>query len=146
MLSRKSKYAINALLYIARHKDEDRPVLAAEIAEGENIPHKFLEAILLDLKNAGLLRSKRGRNGGYFLKEAPENISLAKVMRLFDGPIALLPCVSLNYYERCEECKDENTCGIRAVFLLIRDHTLKTLEENSMAAILKREQELTQER
>lgn len=146
MLSRKSKYAINALLYIARHKDEGRPVLAAEIAEGENIPHKFLEAILLDLKNAGLLRSKRGRNGGYFLKESPENISLAKVMRLFDGPIALLPCVSLNYYERCEECKDENTCGIRAVFLLIRDHTLKTLEENSMAAILKREQELTQER
>lgn len=146
MLSRKSKYAINALLYIARYKDEGRPVLAAEIAEGENIPHKFLEAILLDLKNAGLLRSKRGRNGGYFLKEAPENISLAKVMRLFDGPIALLPCVSLNYYERCEECKDENTCGIRAVFLLIRDHTLKTLEENSMAAILKREQELTQER
>ncbi|TXB67683.1 Rrf2 family transcriptional regulator [Phaeodactylibacter luteus] len=142
MLSKKSKYAINALLYISRRKDEERPILASEIAEGENIPHKFLEAILLDLKNAGFLRSKRGRKGGYFLKAAPEEISLAKVMRLFDGPIALLPCVSLNYYERCDECKDEKTCGIRAVFLMIRDQTLQTLEDNSMAAILEREEAL----
>ncbi len=142
MLSKKSKYAINALLYISRRKGEERPILASEIAEGENIPHKFLEAILLDLKNAGFLRSKRGRKGGYFLKAAPEEISLAKVMRLFDGPIALLPCVSLNYYERCDECKDEKTCGIRAVFLMIRDQTLQTLEDNSMAAILEREEAL----
>ncbi len=142
MLSKKSKYAINALLYISRNKDEGRPILAAEIAEHENIPHKFLEAILLDLKNAGFLRSKRGRKGGYFLNKSPEEISLSTVMRLFDGPIALLPCVSLNYYERCEECKDEKTCGIRAVFLMIRDQTLRTLEENSMAAILRREEEL----
>lgn len=145
MLSKKSKYAINALLYISRHKDEGRPILAAEIAENERIPHKFLEAILLDLKNAGYLRSKRGRKGGYFLNRKLEEISLARVMRLFDGPIALLPCVSLNYYERCEECKDEKTCGIRAVFLLIRDQTLDTLEENSMAAILEREEQLKKE-
>jgi len=145
MLSKKSKYAINALLYISRHKDEERPILAAEIAENERIPHKFLEAILLDLKNAGYLRSKRGRRGGYFLNRKPEEVSLARVMRLFDGPIALLPCVSLNYYERCEECKDEKTCGIRAVFLLIRDQTLETLEENSMAAILEREEQLKKE-
>lgn len=146
MLSKKSKYAINALLYISRHRNEGRPVLAAEIAEGENIPHKFLEAILLDLKNAGFLRSKRGRKGGYFLKAAPEEISLARVMRLFDGPIAMLPCVSLNYYERCEECKDEKTCGIRAVFLTIRDQTLQTLEENSMAAIMEREEALQKQK
>jgi len=133
------------LLYISRHKDEERPILAAEIAENERIPHKFLEAILLDLKNAGYLRSKRGRRGGYFLNRKPEEVSLARVMRLFDGPIALLPCVSLNYYERCEECKDEKTCGIRAVFLLIRDQTLETLEENSMAAILEREEQLKKE-
>jgi Rrf2 family protein len=145
MLSKKSKYAINALLYISRHKDEERPILAAEIAENERIPHKFLEAILLDLKNAGYLRSKRGRRGGYFLNRKPQEVSLARVMRLFDGPIALLPCVSLNYYERCEECKDEKTCGIRAVFLLIRDQTLETLEENSMAAILEREEQLKKE-
>lgn len=144
MLSKKSKYAINALLYVARHRNEERPVLASEIAENENIPHKFLEAILLDLKNAGFLRSKRGRNGGYFLKVQPEEIGLIKVMRLFDGPIALLPCVSLNYYEKCEECVDESTCGIRSVFLMIRDHTLDTLNSNSIGAILKREEKLRQ--
>jgi Rrf2 family protein len=144
MLSKKSKYAINALLYIARHRNEDRPVLAAEVAENENIPHKFLEAILLDLKNAGFLRSKRGRNGGYFMKVQPEEISLIKVMRLFDGPISLLPCVSLNYYEKCDECVDESVCGIRSVFLTIRDQTLDTLKRNNLGAILEREQMLRQ--
>lgn len=139
MLSKKSKYAINALLYIARHAGEERPILASEIAKSESIPHKFLEAILLDLKNAGILRSKRGRHGGYFLKMSPEEINLITVMRLFDGPIALLPCVSLNYYETCEECPNEKTCGIHAVFVMIRDQTLNTLRENSLAAILERE-------
>lgn len=139
MLSKKSKYAINALLYVARHRNEDRPVLASEIAEQENIPHKFLEAILRDLKNAGFLRSRRGRNGGYFLNMPPEEIGLIKVMRLFDGPIALLPCVSLNYYQGCEECRDEENCGIRAVFLQIRDQTLQTLRDNNLAKILEKE-------
>ncbi|MCB0554390.1 MAG: Rrf2 family transcriptional regulator [Phaeodactylibacter sp.] len=142
MLSKKSKYAINALLYISRHTDEERPILASEISKHERIPHKFLESILLDLKNAGILRSKRGRHGGYFLKMQPKEINLATVMRLFDGPIALLPCVSLNYYETCEECQNEKTCGIRAVFLLIRDHTLDTLRENNLAVILEREQNM----
>ena len=142
MLSKKSKYAINALLYIARHKDEDRPVLASEISEHESIPHKFLEAILLDLKNAGILRSKRGRHGGYFLQAQPEDINLITIMRLFDGPIALLPCVSLNYYGPCDECQDEATCGIRAVFVMIRDHTLDILRENNLALILEREQKM----
>jgi Rrf2 family protein len=142
MLSKKSKYAINALLYIARHAEEGRPVLASEIAQHEKIPHKFLEAILLDLKNAGMLRSKRGRNGGYFLKMQPEEINLITVMRLFDGPIALLPCVSLNYYDRCDECQDEKTCGIRTVFLSIRDFTLDTLRNNTLAIILEKEKNL----
>jgi Rrf2 family protein len=142
MLSKKSKYAINALLYIVRHTGEERPILAAEIAQAEHIPHKFLEAILLDLKNAGILRSKRGRHGGYFLKMQPEEINLITVMRLFDGPIALLPCVSLNYYERCDECQDETTCGIRTVFLAIRDFTLDTLRKNTLAVILEKERRL----
>jgi Rrf2 family protein len=142
MLSKKSKYAINALLYITRHTGEGRPILAAEIAQAENIPHKFLEAILLDMKNAGILRSKRGRHGGYFLKMQPEEINLITVMRLFDGPIALLPCVSLNYYERCDECQDETTCGIRTVFLSIRDFTLDTLRMNTLAVILEKERRL----
>ena len=142
MLSKKSKYAINALLYIARHKDEGRPVLASEISKHESIPHKFLEAILLDLKNAGILRSKRGRHGGYFLLANPKDINLITIMRLFDGPIALLPCVSLNYYGPCDECQDEATCGIRAVFIMIRDHTLDTLRANNLAMILGREKEM----
>ncbi len=142
MLSKKSKYAINALLYIARHKDEGRPVLASEISENENIPHKFLEAILLDLKNAGILRSRRGRHGGYFMQAPPEEVSLITIMRLFDGPIALLPCVSLNYYGPCDECQDEASCGIRAVFIEIRDNTLETLRDNNLAAILEKEKEM----
>lgn len=142
MLSKKSKYAINALLYIARKEGTGHPVMTSEIAENENIPFKFLEAILRDLKNVGILRSQRGRGGGYFLNQPAEDISLAKVMRLFDGPIALLPCVSLNYYRGCEECKDEANCAIRTVFLEIRINTLKTLNDNTLAAILKREAHL----
>ena len=117
-------------------------MLASEISEHESIPHKFLEAILLDLKNAGILRSKRGRHGGYFLQAKPEDIKLVTIMRLFDGPIALLPCVSLNYYGPCDECQDEATCGIRAVFVMIRDHTLDILRENNLALILEREQKM----
>ena len=117
-------------------------MLASEISEHESIPHKFLEAILLDLKNAGILRSKRGRHGGYFLQAKPEDIKLVTIMRLFDGPIALLPCVSLNYYGPCDECQDEATCGIRAVFVMIRDHTLDTLRSNDLAIILEREKEM----
>lgn len=144
MLSKKAKYAINALLYIARHRQENRPVLASEIAEQENIPHKFLEAILLDLKNASMLKSRRGRNGGYFLNKEPEQINLAAVMRLFDGPIALLPCVSENYYDRCEECQNEQTCGIRRVFSEIRAATLAILQNNTLESILNKEQLLKQ--
>ena len=117
-------------------------MLASEISEHESIPHKFLEAILLDLKNAGILRSKRGRHGGYFLQAKPEDIKLVTIMRLFDGPIALLPCVSLNYYGPCDECQDEATCGIRAVFVMIRDHTLDTLRSNNLAIILEREKKM----
>ena len=142
MLSKKSKYAIKALLYLARDRDEGRPVLAAEIAGEENIPHKFLEAILLGLKNDGILRSKRGRSGGYFLLEDPATINLARIMRLFDGPVALLPCVSENYYQRCEECRDEAVCGIRSVFLEIRSKTLEVLLNNTVEKILNTEEEL----
>ena len=116
MLSKKAKYAINALVCLARNP-EGIPVRIRDIAESENIPQKFLEAILLDLRNAGILGSRKGKGGGYFLLKNPEEVNLATVVRIFDGAIALVPCVTYVYYQRCDECKDEETCGIRDAFL-----------------------------
>ncbi len=141
MLSRKTKYAINALLYLAK-RSEDGPILISEIAQSENIPQKFLESILLDLRKAGFLASKKGRGGGYYFHRSPEEINMAEVMRLFDGPIALLPCVSYKYYERCEECKEEETCGIRDVFLQLRNETVQLLKKATLKEIMEREDKL----
>lgn len=138
MLSKKTKYAINALVYLAKCKT-DQPTLISEIAQHENIPQKFLEAILLDLKRSGILASKKGKGGGYYLLKSPSEINLATVMRQFDGPIALLPCVSYTYYERCEECKDEQHCGIRDVFLEVRNETVELLKKATLEEIIRRE-------
>lgn len=134
MLSKKTQYAFKALMYIAR-EENDTPILIAEIARKENIPLKFLENILLELKKAGILDSKKGKGGGYLFKESPKKIHLARVMRLLDGPIALLPCVSLNFYERCENC-DEKNCGLRDTLILVRDATLKILEKKTVADLV----------
>lgn len=138
MISKKTKYALNALVHLA-HKYEQGPVLISTISEKENIPQKFLESILLDLKNAGILASKKGKGGGYYLLRDPKEVNIADVMRLFDGPIALLPCVTYKYYQKCDECKDEETCGIRDVFMAVRNETVRILKENTLASILKRE-------
>src|SRR5581483_10491505 len=114
MLSNKTKYAIKALVALAR---KDKPMIISEIAEKEMIPKKFLEAILLELKKQGILGSKIGIGGGYYLMKKPKEIFLTQVLRAVGGPIALFPCVSLNFYERCEDCKDEATCSLRAVLL-----------------------------
>ena len=145
MLSKKTKYAINALVYLARVKDEEGPVQISKIAESENIPRKFLEAILLDLKHAGILNSRKGKTGGYYLQKSAEDINMAEVMRLFDGPIALLPCVAHLYYERCEECVDEATCGIRDVFSDVRNETVNILKKATLAEIVKRSESLKKE-
>ncbi|MGI8950541.1 MAG: RrF2 family transcriptional regulator [Chitinophagaceae bacterium] len=142
MLSKKTKYAINALVYLAREGKEGAPIQISKIAESEHIPRKFLEAILLDLRNAGILSSKKGKTGGYYLHLHPEQINIADVMRLFDGPIALLPCVAYKYYERCEECKDEATCGIRSVFSDVRNETVHMLKQATLAEIMKRSEGL----
>ncbi len=141
MLSKKTKYAMHALLHLARHKDEG-PILISEISKQENIPRKFLESILLDLKKAGILASKKGRGGGYYLLKQPEDVHIAAVMRLFDGPIALLPCVTYMYYERCDECKNEEECGIRDVILELRNKTVKYLKGATLSEILSREARL----
>lgn len=124
MVSKKCKYAIKAILYIARNEAEDHSIFASEIAKNENIPQKFLESILRELCNQRILVSKRGRYGGYRLLKQPSEISFTEVMRIMDGPVALMPCVSLNYYTPCDECKQEENCVIRAVFLQVRDATL----------------------
>jgi Rrf2 family protein len=121
MLSKKSKYAIHALVYLAERHGEG-PVQIGEIAERQNIPKKFLEAILLELKNGKILNSKKGKGGGYYLQRKP-----------------LLPCVSLNFYEACEECVDEKHCTIRTTFLTIREETLKILTDSNLATLIKRQ-------
>src|SRR5216684_7539172 len=109
-ISMKTRYALRALYALAA--DESRaPMLIADLAERENIPRKFLEAILLELKNAGVLHSKKGKGGGYVLAKNPAEIVLGDVIRTIDGPLAPIPCVSERAYARCEECVDEATCG-----------------------------------
>jgi Rrf2 family protein len=138
MISKKTKYAIHALVYLARHKSEG-PKLISEIAESQHIPKKFLEAILLDMRNAGLLNSRKGRGGGYYLIKKPEDVNLAEIVRMFEGAIALLPCVTHRYYERCIECIDEDTCGIRDVFLHIRQETVNILKNSTLQEVLDKE-------
>lgn len=141
MISKKSKYAINALVHLGRKYGEG-PTLISTIAEEENIPQKFLEAILLELKNDGILGSKKGKGGGYYLRTDPENVNLAQVLRLFDGAIALLPCVTFKFYERCEECKDEETCSIREAFLKVRNETVKIFKGQTLKGLVEKEKKL----
>jgi len=136
MLSKKSQYAFKALIYLAQNTDKG-PVLIAEIAKKKKIPLKFLENILLELKKAGVLESKKGKGGGYYFAVPPSQVPVAKVFRLLDGPIALLPCVSLNFYERCKNC-DEKSCGLHDMMANVRDATLKVLEKRTVADIAKK--------
>ena len=123
-------------MYMAEKKD-NQPVLIAEIAKKKKIPLKFLENILLELKKAGVLDSKKGKGGGYFFKVSPRDIPLAKIVRLIDGPIAMLPCVSLYFYERCKNC-DEKQCGLHDMMIMVRDANLRILEKKSVADLAKR--------
>lgn len=135
MMSKKCKYAFKALTHLAKHFP-DKHCQTAEIARIENIPRKFLELILLDLKKAGVVNSKQGAGGGYYLVKSPEAILLGEIYRLFDGAIALLPCVSLKFYEKCKDCPDENSCGLNRVFLQIRDQTLKLMLQKTVSDLL----------
>ncbi len=132
MLSMKTKYGIKALTYIARQKDL-KIVQIATIAKEENIPHKFLESILLSMRKAGFLGSKKGKDGGYYLLRNPEEILMTDVFRVLEGPIAMLPCVSLNFYERCQDCPDENKCSVHKLMIQVRDSTLNVLKNNTLA-------------
>ena len=134
MLSKKSQYAFNALTYLAE-KYNQGPVLISDISKHRAIPLKFLENILLELKKAGILDSTKGKGGGYFLRKAPSEIKVANVIRLVNGPIAMLPCVSLYFYERCKNC-DEQHCGLHDMMIEVRDATLNILENRTLSDLL----------
>jgi len=126
MISKKCKYALKALVRLAKDYGGGL-VLTDDIAKSEHIPKKFLELILLDLKHAGYVRSKQGTKGGYRLVQPPGEISLAEIYRLFDGAIALLPCVSQKFYEECDDCPDAKSCRLKRVFIDVREKTYDLL-------------------
>lgn len=134
MLSKKTVYALKALQFLTRSQSRG-PVLIAEIAEQEGIPQKFLELILLELKKDGLLESRKGKGGGYLLARSPESITLGQIIRKLEGPLALMPCVSQTAYRRCDECRDEVTCGIRMVMKEVRDRTAEILDSTTLGQI-----------
>jgi Rrf2 family protein len=130
MLAKKTQYALKALTYMAEQNNEG-PFLIADIARKKKIPVKFLESILLELKKAGILNSKKGKGGGYFFNQDPSTITMATIMRLIEGPIALLPCVSLNFYKKCSDC-NEKKCGLNKIMKEVRDSTLSILENRTV--------------
>ena len=137
MLSKKTKYALKAMIALA-DSFERGPVLISELAEREGIPKKFLELILLDMKNAGFVQSKKGKGGGYMLRRTPLEIKMGQIIRMFEGPLALLPCVSQTAYIQCSECRDERRCGLRLVMKDVRDATARILDNTSLADVLDR--------
>jgi len=137
MITMKTKYALKALAYLAT-APRTEPVLIAEIAEKEAIPRKFLELILAELKQHGFVRSRKGRGGGYFLAVEPEKISIAAIMRVLDGPIAPVPCLSRTSYQRCEGCRDEATCGVRLVLQDLYEASVKILESTTLADLVRK--------
>jgi Rrf2 family protein len=139
MLSKKTKYALKAMIALA-DSFERGPVLISELAEREGIPKKFLELILLDMKNAGFVQSKKGKGGGYMLSAPPSRVSVGHVLRMLEGPLAPLPCVSKTAYEKCEECVDEKTCGVRLLMKEVRDATAAILDSTSFEDVLRRSQ------
>lgn len=131
-LSKRGEYGLRAMIYLARQASRETPLQIKHIAEGENIPVKFLEQILLSLKNSGLLQSKKGKGGGYYLARGPETITLGQIERILDGPLAPVACVSQMAYEPCG-CPDEKTCGLRLVMLDVRNAAAAILDSTSLA-------------
>ena len=134
MLSRKAKYGLKAALALAAEAGKG-PVLVAELARRDRMPRKFLEAILLDLKRRGIVQSRKGKGGGYFLARKPSEVTFGEVIRVLDGPLAAVPCVSQMAYARCAECVDEATCGVRLAMKEVRDATAEILDHTTLAGV-----------
>jgi Rrf2 family protein len=141
MLSKKAKYGIRALIHLAcRGRGH---VLIKDIAEAERIPRKFLEAILLDLKLAGLLQSRPGRGGGYSLRRPADSINLGQVIRTFDGPLAPIPCASQTAFTPCLDCPDVQQCVIRLVMRQVRDATAAILDQTTLDQLAREQDRLS---
>lgn len=137
MISKKTKYGLKALIYLARHYDKG-PILIADLARDENLPKKFLENILLSLKNNGILQSRKGKGGGYYLGRHPGKITFGQAIRVMEGPLAPVPCVSETAYAKCTECENELTCGIRLVMKDVRDAMAVILDGTTLADVLEK--------
>ena len=135
MLSKKAQYAFRALTHLVEKYDHG-PVLISEISRKKKVPLKFLENILLELKKAGVLESKKGKGGGYYLKKDPAEVKVVTIVRLVNGPVAMLPCVSLNFYKRCDNC-DETSCGLHDIMIQLRDASLTVLENKTLIDLCK---------
>ena len=133
MLTQRSRYALRSMLFLATQAPGGPPVPMTRIAAEANVPRKFLELILADLRDAGLLHSHRGKMGGYVLSRASHLISLGEVIRVIEGPLALVPCVSRSAYRPCRDCKSEAACAIRLAMLRVRDETARILDGTSLA-------------
>ncbi|MES1199730.1 MAG: Rrf2 family transcriptional regulator [Pseudomonadota bacterium] len=135
MLTSKAKYALRAMIDLAAQGGAGprRPIFIADVAARQDIPRRFLENILLELRKHGLVVSHRGKAGGYALARTPDLITFADVIRAIDGPLALTPCTSRTAYQRCEDCKNEAECAIRKTLLQVRDATAKVLEGTTLA-------------
>jgi Rrf2 family protein len=133
-MTNKSKYGLKALLVLAQEAGRG-PVLVADLAEREAIPRKFLETILLELKHQGFVQSRKGRGGGYFLRRKPAEVTFGEVIRVLEGPLAAVRCVSQTAYMRCAECVDEQTCGVRLAMKLVRDATARILDHTTLAGV-----------
>jgi len=134
MLSKRAKYAIKALLALAERGREE-PMRIADLARGEHIPPKFLELILLVLRNQGILQSRKGKGGGYLLARDPKDIHLGHIVRMFDGPLAPVPCASETAYVPCADCPNEAVCGVHLAMRAVRDATARVLDGTSLAAL-----------
>tara|TARA_B100000809_G_scaffold266786_1_gene331566 strand:- start:4607 stop:5017 length:411 start_codon:yes stop_codon:yes gene_type:complete len=135
MLSKKTKYGLKALTFIARQENK-KPVQISTIAKSENISKKYLESILLTLKKDGVLGSKKGKGGGYYLIKNPNDVAMSSVMRVLEGPIAMIPCVSLNFYEKCDDCPNENACSVHKLMIEVRDSSLQIFNNTSLADLI----------
>ena len=143
MLSKRAKYGIRALVYLGQLRGRG-PTQIRDISETLHISKKFLEAILLDLRNEGILQSRKGKQGGYFLERAPDTITVARVIRLIDGPLAAVPCVSQTAYARCDDCPDEQQCVVRWIMKEVRDSTAKILDNTTLEQLVLRAESLDQ--
>ena len=137
VLSNRTKYALKALLAVYKDKS-GAPVHIYSIAKSENIPQKFLELIMLDLKKTGAINSKRGKGGGYYLTQDPSKIKIGNIIRQLEGPIALLACASVTNYKRCKDCKDENLCNLRALMFEVREKTAQILDQTNLVEFSKK--------